>query len=66
MNLGEITHYVADYFTFPHNKIYPGGFKEHCAYEEHLKHELRAFLKTDLGRMVRLRSNAVCTAPLSI
>lgn len=32
MNLGEITHYVADYFTFPHNKIYPGGFKEHCAY----------------------------------
>lgn len=47
MNLGEITHYVADYFTFPHNKIYPGGFKEHCAYEEHLKHELRAFLKTE-------------------
>lgn len=42
---GEITHYVADYFTFPHNKIYPGGFKEHCAYEEHLKHELRAFFK---------------------
>lgn len=47
MNLGEITHYVADYFTFPHNKIYPGGFKEHCAYEEHLKYELRAFLKTE-------------------
>ncbi len=45
MNLGEITHYVADYFTFPHNKIYPGGFKEHCAYEEHLKHELRALFK---------------------
>ena len=25
----------------------PGGFKEHCAYEEQLKHELRAFLKTE-------------------
>lgn len=47
MDLGEITHYVADYFTFPHNKIYPGGFREHCAYEERLKRELRAFLKTE-------------------
>ena len=52
MNLGEITHYVADYFTFPHNKIYPGGFKEHCAYEEHLKHELRAFLKTEAPKVL--------------
>ena len=45
--MGVVMHYLADYFTFPHNKIYPGGFKEHCAYEEHLKHELRAFLKTE-------------------
>ena len=35
-NLGEITHYVADYFTFPHNKTYPGSLKDHCAYEEKL------------------------------
>lgn len=46
MNLGQVTHYVADYFTFPHNKTYPGGLKEHCAYEEELKHRLRAYLKT--------------------
>ena len=51
-NLGQITHYIADYFTFPHNKIYPGGFKEHCAYEEHLKHELRAFLKTEAPKVL--------------
>jgi len=46
MNLGQITHYVADYFTFPHNNIYPGGLREHCAYEEELKHRLREYLKT--------------------
>lgn len=46
INLGQITHYVADYFTFPHNNIYPGGLKEHCAYEEELKHRLREYLKT--------------------
>ncbi len=50
MNLGQVTHYVADYFTFPHNNVYPGGFKEHCAYEEDLKKRLREYLK-------RLNSN---------
>ena len=35
--LGEIIHYIADYFTFPHNMIYEGGFKEHCVYEKELK-----------------------------
>lgn len=27
MNLGQVTHYVADYFTYPHNKIYPGNLR---------------------------------------
>lgn len=44
-NLGQITHYVADYFTFPHNDIYPGSLKDHCSYEECLKKELRQYLK---------------------
>ena len=43
-NLGQITHYVADYFTFPHNQSYPGGLSEHCSYEEQLKRELRKYL----------------------
>ena len=47
MNLGEITHYVADYFTYPHNHVYPGTMKDHCRYENRLKHELRHFLKTE-------------------
>ena len=51
-NLGEITHYVADYFTFPHNKTYPGSLKDHCAYEEKLKLDLRAFLKTEKAKQI--------------
>ena len=63
MNLGEITHYVADYFTFPHNKIYPGGFREHCAYEERLKRELRAFLKTEAPNALNVRGNCRFSSP---
>lgn len=46
MDLGQISHYLADYFTFPHNKIYPGNLKEHCSYEEKLKKDLRVYLKS--------------------
>ncbi len=40
-NLGEVSHYLADYFTFPHNQKFSGGFREHCSYEEELKKKLR-------------------------
>ena len=33
-HLGVIVHYIADYFTFPHNVNYPGKLKDHCVYEE--------------------------------
>ena len=42
--LGEILHYIADYFTYPHNKEYEGNMKTHCVYEGKLKHELRAYI----------------------
>ena len=42
--LGEVMHYVADYFTFPHNKEYPGTMKQHCVYEGQLKHKLREYI----------------------
>ena len=38
---GEVTHYVADYFTFPHNTNFPGGIAQHCRYEEELKINLK-------------------------
>ena len=44
--LGEISHYIADYFTFPHNKKFAGGFREHCSYEEELKKQLRTYIKS--------------------
>ena len=43
-HLGVITHYISDYFTFPHNANYPGKLKDHCIYEEALKHEIRAYV----------------------
>ena len=46
MDLGQVSHYLADYFTFPHNQIYPGNLADHCSYEEKLKNDLRAYIKT--------------------
>ena len=40
-DLGVITHYIADYFTFPHNIEYPGTMTEHIHYEAQLKVDFR-------------------------
>ncbi|EEG94959.1 hypothetical protein ROSEINA2194_01251 [Roseburia inulinivorans DSM 16841] len=50
MDLGQISHYLADYFTYPHNKIYPGSLKDHCSYEEKLKRDLRRYIRTDAAK----------------
>lgn len=39
--LGEIIHYIADYFTFPHNRCYNGNFFQHNKYEKNLKNQLK-------------------------
>lgn len=44
--LGVVTHYIADYFTFPHNKNFTGSLKDHCKYEKILKHKLREHVHT--------------------
>lgn len=51
--LGVIVHYIADYFTFPHNNHYEGNVKDHCYYERDLKHELKAFLTTEEAAQVK-------------
>lgn len=51
--LGVIIHYIADYFTFPHNNHYEGNVKDHCYYERDLKHELKAFLATEEASKVK-------------
>ena len=44
-DLGVVTHYIADYFTLPHNHKFTGSFKDHCMYEEVLKHEMRRYVR---------------------
>lgn len=45
IDLGQVFHYIADYFTFPHNTNYPGSLKDHCLYEKYLKQELRSYIR---------------------
>ena len=45
-NLGEVIHYIADYFTFPHNPHYTGNLKDHCVYEKYLKYSLREYIQS--------------------
>lgn len=45
-HLGEVIHYIADYFTFPHNPHYPGTLRDHCIYEEHLKKRLKEYIQS--------------------
>jgi hypothetical protein len=52
-HLGIVTHYIADYFTFPHNSIYPGNIKGHCEYENELKFALRKYVLTDEAKKKR-------------
>jgi len=44
--LGEISHYVADYFVFPHNAHYNGNIVDHTFYEGNLMKQLRAYVKS--------------------
>lgn len=46
--LGKLTHYVADSFTFPHNKEFPGNLTEHVRYESELHNYLTSTLKLDM------------------
>lgn len=44
--LGEAMHYIADYFTFPHNRTYTGTLMEHNQYEKYLKKDLKECIKS--------------------
>ena len=45
-NFGEVMHYMADYFTFPHNRTYTGNLYEHNKYEKILKQRLKAYIES--------------------
>ena len=48
--VGEVIHYVADYFTYPHNTCYLGSLKDHCHYENDLKHYLKEYIQSGQAR----------------
>ena len=43
---GEVMHYMADYFTFPHNRNFTGNLYEHNKYEKHLKNYLKRYIES--------------------
>ncbi|MDO4343880.1 MAG: zinc dependent phospholipase C family protein [Eubacteriales bacterium] len=55
--LGEVIHYIADYFTFPHNGAFQGTLREHCAYEKRLRDYLREYISS--GRAARQKSEHI-------
>ncbi|MDF2543728.1 MAG: hypothetical protein K0S47_3446 [Herbinix sp.] len=60
-HLGVITHYLADYFTFPHNSIFDGNIKEHCIYEKELKITLKSYVESDEAQRIREQSESYHT-----
>lgn len=60
-HMGVITHYVADYFTFPHNSIYTGNMAEHCKYEKHLKFALYNYVHSEEAQRQRSKETQFCT-----
>ena len=57
-DLGQVSHYLADYFTFPHNKNFTGNLYEHNKYEKHLKNHLKRYIESGAAdRMVILPVN---------
>lgn len=44
-HLGVITHYLADYCTYPHNSIFTGSMTDHFHYEKRLKYLLNEYVE---------------------
>jgi hypothetical protein len=50
--IGVVVHYIADYFTFPHNTSFDGNLKDHCMYESEMKYYLRGYVWTGEARSI--------------
>ncbi|MDE7422719.1 MAG: zinc dependent phospholipase C family protein [Lachnospiraceae bacterium] len=56
-HLGVILHYIADYFTFPHNVTFTGTLKEHCIYERRLHTHFLQFLQSKRQNYMSLQKS---------
>ena len=54
-DLGIITHYVADFYTFPHNTNFKGSLRNHFSYEKKLRFY---FYKKSLHQKVQSKNNS--------
>ena len=63
--IGVIMHYVADYFTFPHNKEFPGSLKDHCFYERDLKFAIRSYMHNN-GAFFHKRKATILSTPQTL
>ncbi len=54
--LGKLTHYVADAFTYPHNRIFRQP-SQHCRYEQELHCEFVSALRRQ-GRTAEICSGS--------
>ncbi len=62
--MGVVMHYLADYFTFPHNVTYGGSLKDHCLYERDMKYALRSYVRTSEAQQIfRLLADAAGSNP---
>lgn len=50
--IGVVMHYLADYFTLPHNSFYEGNLKDHCQYEKQMKLWMRRYVHTPEAMML--------------
>lgn len=48
IHFGMIMHYLADYFTMPHNPGFEGTMKEHIEYERKLCNSMQRFINGDM------------------
>jgi len=58
-HLGVITHYLADYCTFPHNSVFEGTFTEHVYYEKELKFSLKEYVHKEEAQIDRLPNQPI-------
>ena len=56
-------HYMADYFTFPHNINFTGNLYEHNKYEKHLKNHLKRYIES--GAVKSMEVQPVCFGSFS-
>ena len=61
--LGKVMHYMADYFTFPHNINFTGNLYEHNKYEKHLKNHLKRYIES--GAVKSMEVQPVCFGSFS-